>query len=354
MAREAVALVGAKLLRLGDHPGRADRSLDVAHEFNPHAEPTRIRYPSAMDVVCLGILVADAIARPVGDLPERGSLGLVDEISLHGGGCALNTASVLVRLGLSAGVAGKVGDDALGAFLLELLDERGVDRGGVLVDRAVATSATVVLVDAAGERTFLHLPGASAEVRADELDRSYLLSGRCLHFAGALVMEALDGEPGARLLAEARSRGLLTSLDTVWDATGRWERVLPALPHVDLFAPSLPEGRAITGEGEPAAVAAWLRERGVREVVLKCGPSGCYASGDSFEGALDALPVAAVDGTGAGDAFVAGLLYGRLEGWPLERSARFANAVGALATTAVGAVEGVRDLEETLALAFPP
>jgi sugar/nucleoside kinase (ribokinase family) len=143
----------------------------------------------------------------------------------------------------------------------------------------------------------------------------------------------------------------VTSLDTVWDATGRWERVLPALPHVDLFAPSLPEGRAISGEEEPAAVASWLRERGVGAVVLKCGASGCYASGDGFEEALEAFPVAAVDGTGAGDAFVAGLLYGHLAGWPLERSARFANAVGALATTAVGAVEGVRGLEETLAVA---
>jgi sugar/nucleoside kinase (ribokinase family) len=304
-----------------------------------------------MDVVCLGILVADAIARPVGELPERGSLGLVEEISLHGGGCALNTASALVRLGLSAGAAGKVGDDPLGGFLLALLDERGVGRDGVLTDPAVATSASIVLVDSSGERTFLHLPGASARLRAEELDRSYLFSGRCLHLAGALVMEALDGEPAARLLAEARSRGLMTSLDTVWDATGRWERVLPALPHVDLFAPSLAEGRAITGEEEPAAIASSLRERGVGAVVLKCGASGCYASGDGVEGALQAFPVTAVDGTGAGDAFVAGLLYGRLAGWSLERSARFANAVGALATMAVGAVEGVRGLDETLAFA---
>lgn len=304
-----------------------------------------------MDVVCLGILVADAIARPVGELPDRGSLGLVDDISLHGGGCALNTASALVRLGLSAGVAGKVGDDALGAFIVALLDGRGVDRRGVLTDPAVGTSASVVLVDSSGERTFLHLPGASASVRAEELDRSYLFSGRGLHLAGALVMELLDGEPGADLLAEARSRGLLTSLDTVWDATGRWERVLPALPHVDLFAPSLPEARAITGEEEPATIASWLRERGVGTVVLKCGAAGCYASGEGFEGAVEAVQVDEVDGTGAGDAFVAGLLYGRLAGWPLERSARFANAVGALATTAVGGVEGVRGLEETLALA---
>jgi sugar/nucleoside kinase (ribokinase family) len=304
-----------------------------------------------MDVVCLGILVADAIARPVGELPERGSLALVDEISLHGGGCAVNTASALVRLGLTAGVAGKVGEDGLGRYLLALLDERGVDRRGVLSDPAVATSATVALVDGAGERTFLHLPGANAALLAEELDPSYLFSGRSLHLAGALVMEALDGEPCARLLAEARSRGLVTSLDTVWDATGRWERVLASLPHVDLFAPSFAEGRAITGQEEPAAVASWLKERGVGAVVLKLGARGCYVSGDGFEGAIEAVTVAAVDSTGAGDAFVAGLLYGFLAGWPLERSARFANAVGALATTAVGAVEGVRGLEETVTFA---
>jgi len=74
-------------------------------------------------------------------------------------------------------------------------------------------------------------------------------------------------------------------------------------------------------------------------------------AGESFEGFLPAVRVQPVDGTGAGDAFVAGLLYGKLAGWPLDRAARLANAAGALATTAVGATEGVRGLEETLALA---
>jgi sugar/nucleoside kinase (ribokinase family) len=310
-----------------------------------------IPYPPSMDVVCLGILVADAIARPVEELPARGSLGLVEQVSLHGGGCALNAASALRRLGLSAGVAGKVGDDAFGAFLLGLLDERGVERGGVLSDPAVATSATVVLVDSAGERTFLHLPGANAALRAEELDRSFLFSGRAFHFAGALVMEALDGEPAGALLAEARSRDLLTSLDTVWDATGRWERVLPMLPHTDLFTPSLAEARAISGEEEPAGAAAWLRGQGAATVAITMGAEGCYAAGDGFEGPVEGLAVQAVDGTGSGDAFVAGLLYGTLAGWPLQRAARLANAAGALSTTAVGAVEGVPPLAETLAFA---
>jgi sugar/nucleoside kinase (ribokinase family) len=303
------------------------------------------------DVVCLGILVADAIARPVDDVPPRGALELVDEISLHGGGCALNTASALVRLGLEVAVVGKVGTDPFGDFILQLLDERGVDRPGVLQDSAVSTSATVVLVDSAGERTFLHLPGANGHLTREELDEDALFSGRALHIAGALVMPELDGSPTAGVLEEAKARGLTTSLDTVWDATGRWERLLPSLPHLDLFVPSLAEGSAISRETEPESVAAWLRERGVGTVALKLGAGGCFVASEEFEGFVAAPTVEAIDGTGAGDAFAAGLLYGHLAGWPLERAAALANASGALAATAVGAVEGVRGLEETLALA---
>jgi sugar/nucleoside kinase (ribokinase family) len=303
------------------------------------------------DVVCLGILVADAIARPVDDVPPRGALELVDEISLHGGGCALNTASALVRLGLDAAAVGKVGADPFGDFILQLLDERGVDRRGVLQDSAVSTSATVVLVDSAGERTFLHHPGANGRLRREELDEDALFAGRSLHVAGALVLPELDGSPTAGVLEEAKARGLTTSLDTVWDATGRWERLLPSLPHLDLFVPSLAEGCAISREPEPESVAAWLRERGVGTVALKLGAEGCFVSSEEFEGFVAAPAVEAIDGTGSGDAFAAGLLYGHLAGWPLERAAALANAAGALAATAVGAVEGVRGLEETLALA---
>ena len=303
------------------------------------------------DVVCVGILVADVIARPVDGLPKRGTVALVEEVSLRAGGCAVNTASTLVRLGARAAVAGKVGADPLGDFLLGTLDARGVDRRGVLRDQTVPTSATVALVGSDGERTFLHVPGANGALRRGELDSGFVFLGRVLHLAGTLLMPALDGEPAAGVLAEAKARGLATSLDTVFDATGRWERVLPCLPHTDLFAPSLAEAQAISGEREPRRVAAWLRGRGVGEVALKMGVEGCYASGEGFEGQVEALAVEAVDGTGAGDAFCAGLLYGKLAGWPFERSARLANAAGALATTAVGATEGVRGLAETLAFA---
>jgi sugar/nucleoside kinase (ribokinase family) len=300
------------------------------------------------DVVCLGILVADVIARPVDDLPAAGSLALVDTVALHGGGCALNTATALKQLGTRPVVVGKVGDDRLGRFLLHLLDEREIMRGGVLVDDAVPTSATVALVSSNGERTFLHVKGANATLRRDELDASLVFSGRALHVAGALVLDSLDGEPCASLLAEARRRGILTSIDTVWDPTGRWDRVVPALAHADVFVPSLAEATAISGEADAAASAAWLQRAGARDVVVTLGDAGCYVAGF---GHVPPVDVVSVDATGAGDAFAAGLIHGLLAGWTVERAARLANAAGALATTAVGASSGVGGLRETLALA---
>jgi sugar/nucleoside kinase (ribokinase family) len=303
-----------------------------------------------VDVVCLGILVADVIARPVDELPH-GKVALMDEVSLRGGGCALNTATGLARFGLSVAVVGKVGVDAFGEFLVALLEERGLETDGVLRDPMTPTSATVVLVDADGERSFLHLPGANGALDADELPFDTVFSGRALHVAGALVMSALDGAPTAGLLEEARRRGVRTSLDTVFDASGRWDRVEACLPHLDLFTASLTEAQGISGESDPAPAAAWFRDRGVGEVALKLGADGCYVADAEFEGEVPAVSVRAVDGTGAGDAFAAGIIYGRLAGWPLVDAARLANAAGALATTAIGATEGLLDLDETLALA---
>jgi sugar/nucleoside kinase (ribokinase family) len=303
------------------------------------------------DVVCLGLLVSDVIARPVERLPPRGTVKLVDEIALRGGGCALNTATGLARFGVSVGVAGKVGADLFGDFLLGLLDDRGIARRGVLRDPEAATATSVVLDDSSGEQTFLHFPGADGALVADELDFDLLCSGRSLHVAGALVMPSLDGAPTAALLAEARKRGVSTSLDTAFDATGGWARVEPCLPHLDLFAAGWAEAQAISGARDPERAAAWLRERGAAAAAIKLGADGCYVAGEGFEGHVASVPVDAVDGTGAGDAFVAGLLYGRLAGWPLDRAARLGNAAGALAASAVGATEGLRGLEETLAFA---
>jgi sugar/nucleoside kinase (ribokinase family) len=301
------------------------------------------------EVVCVGILVADIVGQPIDVYPERGKLALVPRMELHSGGCAANTGISLGKLGISTRIVGRVGQDGFGDFLIRELERHGLDTRGVARDAAVNTSATMVMVHSDAERSFLHYRGANAALTDADVPPELLEGARLLHVAGSFLMPKFDGEPTARVLALARRRGLLTCLDTAWDAQGRWLSLLaPCLPHLDHFVPSIEEARQITRRQAPEDVAAALRDAGVGTVVLKMGEEGCYAHGPDGRFSLPALRVPAVDALGAGDAFAAGFIAGLVHGWDLERAARFATAVGATCVTALGATTGVRSLEETL------
>ncbi|MBN1137076.1 MAG: carbohydrate kinase family protein [Anaerolineae bacterium] len=302
-------------------------------------------------VVCLGILVADVIGRPVRTMPDPGRLVLIDEMGLFTGGCAANAATALARLGLPVEVIGRVGLDPFGDFLVCELEQRGIGTRGVSRDPEIGTSATMVLVDLDGERCFVHYIGANACLRLEDVDLAAIRSASILHVAGSLVMPGLDGEPTALLLQRAKSAGVITFLDTVWDDTGRWmQRLASCLPYVDYFVPSLAEAQALTGLEEPGDMARSLLDRGVQTVALKMGSAGCLVmTNDGGAFSVPAFAVNVVDATGAGDAFAAGFIAGVWLGYSLEQTARFANAVGALCVTGVGATGNVTSLPETLA-----
>jgi sugar/nucleoside kinase (ribokinase family) len=301
------------------------------------------------EVVCAGIVVADAIASPVDDLPERGLLALVDSVLLATGGCALSTATALLELGTPTALCGCVGRDLLGNVMRHEAESRGL-AVDALRECDELTSASLVLDASDGARTFLHNPGASAALAPEDIERALSAGTRWLHIGGALVLPSLDGEPLARVLRAARGRGVATSLDPVHDATGRWDRVHPSLPHLDLICPNITEARGITGQESAEDCAGWLRDRGVGRVAIKLGRDGAYALDDDTAELLPAFPVDTRDETGAGDAFAAGLIHGLLRGWPLARAVRLGNAVGALSTRGLGASSTLPDLEEALAL----
>jgi sugar/nucleoside kinase (ribokinase family) len=305
---------------------------------------------SQPEVLCAGIIVADAIASPVDEIPDKGRLALVDSVQLHTGGCALSTASALVRLGVPTSLCGCVGDDLLGGVLVREAQARGVDTSSVMLSGAL-TSASVVLDASDGERTFLHNPGASGALTAEDVERALAASGAGrLHIGGALVLPAIDGEPMATLLEGVRARGIVTSLDPVDDPTGGWDRLHACLPHLSEICPNLTEARGITGQKAPEDCAVWLLDRGVQRVAIKMGRQGAYAADAHTAAYVEPFRIQARDETGAGDAFAAGLIYGLLQDWPLEEAVRLANAVGALSTTGIGASTALPTLEEAMAL----
>lgn len=301
-------------------------------------------------VVCLGILVADVYGKPVDEWPERGRLAVVDDMGIGLGGCAANTGQCLIKLGVDTAIMGKVGNDGFGRFCAETLQSAGADVSGIVVDPAPGTSASMVMIDSAGERTFLHYPGMNGRLRTDELDFSVITNCRIFHCAGALVMGDFDGEPMAECLRRAQEAGVTTALDTVYNDKSGWlDRLAPCLRYTDVFLPSLAEAQKLAGVDDYREAAARLLETGPRIVGIKRGEHGSYVRTPDTELHVPAYPVEVLDGTGAGDAFVAGFLRGMLEDWDLERTAKFGNAVGGLCTTGIGTTAGVRDFAGTLA-----
>ena len=303
-----------------------------------------------MDVLSLGIYVVDVLGRPIDQFPEKGKLALFDELEIHTGGCANNTAIALTRLGISAGAMGKVGTDAFGDLILQTLIDNGADTAGMQQDASTSTSFSFVAVASDGERTFYHYIGANGELCEADLDWEVIKRVKILHIAGALVMPRFDGAPMANVLREAKVLGITTSLDTAYDATGKWMETLePCLSYVDMFMPSIVEAQHLTGLSEYREITQFLRDNyGIHTIVIKMGENGSYVSTPEAEHFAPAYPVNAVDATGAGDAYVAGFLAGTIMGWDLKATAELASATGAACVTAIGTTAGIQNLEETL------
>ena len=302
-----------------------------------------------MDVLCLGILVADIVAKPIEEMPGKGKLQLVDTMELHTGGCASNAGYDLSKLGISTGLMGKVGMDGFGDFFIKYMEDSGLDTRGIKRTSSANTSATMVMVSADGERTFFHYLGANGELCYDDIDPDILREAKILHIAGAFLMPKFDGGSTATVLKQARDLGITTSLDTAWDSRGNWMSLLePCLHHIDIFMPSIEEARMVTGKEEPPEIADFLLSYGIGTVALKMGEQGSYIRTRDWEMYVPIFEVETVDSTGAGDAFAAGFLAGVSKGWDHREAAKLASAVGACCVTAMGATAGVKNWQETL------
>ncbi|MFH0962500.1 MAG: carbohydrate kinase family protein [Planctomycetota bacterium] len=311
------------------------------------------------EIVCVGLIVADVAVRPFTSLPSRGLVARVDHIGLRTGGDALNEAVVARRLGMRVRLIGKVGSDPLGDFVLRTLEGERIDTRGIVRSRTVETSACIVLIHPDGERSFLFHPGANNAFGVADVDVELLRGARCVSVASAAALPALEGEDLAGLLRKARSFGAKTFLDFTWDERGNWRETFgPALRCVDFLVPSYDEAAKLAGASEPREIGKALCDQGATAVVVKCDARGAYVyapddAGVPPEGCMvAALRVPVIDATGAGDAFVGGLMSALAGGMDLLAAVRFANAVAAIVIQRVGANEGApsrAEVEELLA-----
>jgi sugar/nucleoside kinase (ribokinase family) len=278
-------------------------------------------------VLCIGQLVADVVVRPVDALPHPGRTDLVEDLQVCSGGCAANTAAVLAKLGAEVRLAALIGRDVLGEAALADLKPTGLGLEAVVRDPAYPTSAVIVLISSAGERSFIYRNGGNEKLANRHLPDAVLQSGGIIHVGGALKMLHLDLE---ELFARAKTFGATTSLDTDWDPNGLWmKRLGNALAKTDYLITNQEEAAMLAGKEDPREAARELLAWGARVVIVKRGEQGSMLFTKGTEIELPAYRVAVRDTTCAGDSFVAGFLFGLSRGRPLAEAMRLGHLVQA-------------------------
>ncbi len=310
------------------------------------------------DAVCLGELLIDFV-------PTVTGTSLVDAPAFKKapGGAPANVAVGLSRLGVSAAFMGKVGDDAFGHFLADTLIAAGVSVAPLRFTDEARTALAFVSLRADGEREFMFYRHPSADMlfAPEDVDVALIAGAKLLHFGSISLIEEPCRSATLRAVQAARQAGLLISYDpnlrlALWpDAKAAKAGILHGWPNADVIKVSAEELEFLTGEADPVRAGRRLWHERLRLLVVTRGRDGCLYLTPEREGAVAGFPVEAVDATGAGDAFVAGLLAGLLrdpdvvaDAARLEALCRFANAAGALATTERGAIPALPDTARVL------
>ncbi|MGI9420241.1 MAG: PfkB family carbohydrate kinase, partial [Geminicoccaceae bacterium] len=281
------------------------------------------------------------------------------------GGAAANVAAGLARLGVSSAFMGKVGDEPFGHLLVETLRREGVDVGPLRMDKNARTALAFVTLTADGERDFLFYRHPSADMlfTPDEVDVNAIKQAKIFHFDSISLAAEQPRETALFAADQAVSAGKLISYDVnlrlpLWDNEDVARKgIIEGLKRADIVKLSDDELAFLTGGSSPEDIRSELWHDGLKLVVLSLGEKGCIAMTGHSNQSIPSLPVKAVDTTGAGDGFVAGLLSGIAanpdtldDDEAIASACRFANAVGGLTTTARGAIPSLPTREQVDAL----
>ncbi|HHA1516475.1 aminoimidazole riboside kinase [Enterobacter bugandensis] len=261
------------------------------------------------------------------------------------GGAPANVAVGIARLGGKSAFIGRVGDDPFGRFMAKTLADERVDVKHMRLDPAHRTSTVVVDLDDHGERSFTFMVRPSADLFLEPADLPTFSAGEWLHVCSI----ALSAEPSRSATFQAmdaiRKAGGNVSFDPnirpdLWPDENALRRCLEqALQSADVVKLSVEELAFLTGDADVREGLNTLMQRcPARLVLVTQGKEGVIAWHQGAVKHYPATPVQCVDTTGAGDAFVAGLLYGLAAGQELVPAIDLAQRCGALATTAKGAM----------------
>ena len=301
------------------------------------------------DFTCMGFYTFDALCRPVTHIPLGGGTYFVEDFTLAVSGAAGSASIVAAKHGLKVQAVGGVGYDDMGDWVLMKLGKFGIDTQLMQRCEGYATSSSIVTTRPDGQRPALHKRGATDGFFVDDSQIDRLLDTKIFHVGGVGLMNRMDDAGRTEeVMAEAKRRGVVTTLDVFASTPDDLPKVARLLPHTDYFMPSEEEARALSGLSDNRDLAQFLLDRGAGCVILTRGADGAfYRSADGGEFSVPAFKVDVKCTCGCGDCFNGGFATGLHLGLPPRACVELAQASSAQNATGLGSQAGVRDLAAT-------
>ncbi|MBQ1544974.1 MAG: carbohydrate kinase family protein [Clostridia bacterium] len=298
-------------------------------------------------IACVGPAIVDVLVRGF-DLQARAQgCNFAESAELVPGGDAVNYAVCLQKLGKEARIVCFTGEDPAAKVLTDHLELCGADTSCMTRLENVPTPVTVIFLEDDGQRNSMMTRAHQFNFHP-EADLSWMDGAESVVLASLFRAPFRDPDVVKTIVTEAKRRELPVYADTKLPNAGRMglEDLKDVLPLMDGIFPNEAEAAYFTGQTEPEAMADGFLSYGVGSVIIKLGADGCLYKSAAETIRLPGLPAKAVDTTGAGDNFAAGFIALRSEGRSVDEALRFANAAGALCTTAYGATTALQDRDQ--------
>ncbi len=305
---------------------------------------------SVTNIHVLGDLNLDIILSGLEGLPSFGEETLASGCVMKPGGSAANVAIMLAVNDCPVRLFAQVGNDQAGKFLLQDLLTFGIDTETISISKQGATGLTVSLTFPK-DRMYITHPGIVRTTSRKHLVDRYIEPHTHLHLTSYFLQAVLRREVG-KILREAKTAGMSTSLDPGGDTNGQWDisDLREHLQFLDYFMPNSDEIRAMTDRDEVHAALRAFPEK-AQATIVKAGAHGALTR---YHGEIEeypAIPVNVLDTTCAGDCFDAGFLFGLYRGETFQSAVQKGLQFGAQAVSTLGLPS--EDIDHFLSSACP-
>ena len=301
-------------------------------------------------LLCIGSALVDSIIKGFNSTPTSAAGYTAVSGSLNVGGEAVNEAVIASRLGIDTSIMCHIGNDSAGRIILDTLSEAGINTDPVVFSMCEPTPITTMFVNDDGTRKSITNLAHKYNFHPEQyLDGNRFYDAISIGSLFRAPFDSPDVVYSVMKAASHSSKYVLADTKLPNFKIMNLSDIAEALHFIDYIFPNEDEAKYYTGKNKPDEMADVFLSYGIKNVVIKLGSNGCYYKNNDQEKRINAYNIDAIDATGAGDSFISGFISEKMQGSSDLEALEFANACGAICSTAVGATTALKTRAQVVA-----